>query len=59
MKLNRESQYFEVLIKLFDVYLNVGKRQKGGGRSLERLVDIDAYDYRNQGATGTVARQSG
>jgi diguanylate cyclase (GGDEF)-like protein len=46
-ELNRESQYFEVLIKLFDVYLRSGNVKKAA-ESLERLVDIDAYDYRNQ-----------
>jgi diguanylate cyclase (GGDEF)-like protein len=46
-ELNRESQYFEVLIKLFDVYLQGGKTQKAC-EALERLVDIDAYDHRNQ-----------
>jgi diguanylate cyclase (GGDEF)-like protein len=46
-ELNRESQYFEVLIKLFDVYLASGNIKRAA-ESLERLVDIDAYDYRNQ-----------
>jgi len=46
-ELNRESQYFEVLIRLFDVYLTSGN-VKRAAESLERLVDIDAYDYRNQ-----------
>src|SRR5467141_961833 len=46
-ELNRESQYFEMLIKLFDVYLHSGNVAKAA-ESLERLVDIDAYDYRNQ-----------
>jgi diguanylate cyclase (GGDEF)-like protein len=46
-ELNRESQYFEVLIKLFDVYLTSGNVAKAA-ESFERLVDIDAYDYRNQ-----------
>src|SRR5438105_2396700 len=46
-QLNRESQYFEVLIKLFDVYLTSGNVKKAA-ESLERLVDIDAYDFRNQ-----------
>src|SRR6266850_1798561 len=46
-ELNRESQYFEILIKLFDVYLQSGNVAKAA-ESLERLVDIDAYDYRNQ-----------
>jgi diguanylate cyclase (GGDEF)-like protein len=46
-ELNRESQYFEILIKLFDVYLNNGNVAKAGD-AIERLVDIDAYDHRNQ-----------
>jgi len=46
-ELNRESQYFEVLIKLFDVYLTTGNVRKAA-ESLEKLVDIDPYDYRNQ-----------
>jgi diguanylate cyclase (GGDEF)-like protein len=46
-ELNRESQYFEVLIKLFDVYLASGNAAKAA-ESLEKLVDIDPYDYRNQ-----------
>jgi diguanylate cyclase (GGDEF)-like protein len=46
-ELNRESQYFEVLIKLFDVYLTSGNVKKAA-ESMEKLVDIDAYDYRNQ-----------
>jgi diguanylate cyclase (GGDEF)-like protein len=46
-ELNRESQYFEVLIKLFDVYLTSGNVKKAT-ESLEKLVDIDAYDFRNQ-----------
>jgi len=46
-ELNRETQYFEILVKLFDVYFNAGDFRKACD-SLERLVDIDAYDYRNQ-----------
>jgi diguanylate cyclase (GGDEF)-like protein len=46
-ELNRESQYFEVLIKLFDANFNSGIFQKAS-EVLERLVDIDSYDYRNQ-----------
>jgi diguanylate cyclase (GGDEF)-like protein len=46
-ELNRESQYFEVLIKLFDVYLSSGNVKKAA-ESLERLVEIDPYDFRNQ-----------
>jgi len=36
-----------VLIRLFDVYLTSGNVAKAA-ETLERLVDIDAYDYRNQ-----------
>ena len=46
-ELNRESQYFDVLIKLFDVHFNAQDYRKAGD-ALERLVDIDAYDHRNQ-----------
>ncbi|PYT62623.1 MAG: hypothetical protein DMG35_07035 [Acidobacteria bacterium] len=46
-ELNRETQYFEVLIKLFDLYLTSGNVKKAA-ETLERLVDIDPYDYRNQ-----------
>ena len=46
-ELNRESQYFEILVKLFDVYFSGGNVQKAC-ETLERLVDIDSYDYRNQ-----------
>ncbi len=46
-ELNRESQYFDVLIRLFDLYLSSGNVVKAA-ECLERLVDIDAYDHRNQ-----------
>jgi diguanylate cyclase (GGDEF)-like protein len=46
-ELNRESKYFEILIKLFDVYIQAGNIPKAS-EALEKLVDIDAYDYRNQ-----------
>jgi diguanylate cyclase (GGDEF)-like protein len=46
-ELNRESKYFEIMIHLFDSYLKDGSIQKACD-SLERLVDIDSYDYRNQ-----------
>jgi diguanylate cyclase (GGDEF)-like protein len=46
-ELNRESQYFEVLIRLFDANYNSGNFAKAS-EVLERLVDIDSYDYRNQ-----------
>ena len=46
-ELNRESKYFEIMIHLFDAYLKHGDIRKACD-SLERLVDIDSYDYRNQ-----------
>src|SRR5215471_16340628 len=46
-ELNRESKYFEIMIKLFDAYLE-RKEVRKACDVLERLVDIDAYDYRNQ-----------
>src|SRR5215831_5166837 len=46
-EMNREAQYFEILVKLFDVHLESGNVPKAC-ETLERLVDIDAYDYRNQ-----------
>jgi tetratricopeptide (TPR) repeat protein len=46
-ELNRESQYFDVLIRLFDANYNSGNFAKSS-EVLERLVDIDSYDYRNQ-----------
>jgi diguanylate cyclase (GGDEF)-like protein len=50
-ELNRESQYFEVLIRFFDANFNSGNFQKSS-EILERLVDIDSYDYRNQERLG-------
>ena len=46
-ELNRESPYFEALIKLFDAYMKTGNIAKASD-TLERLVDIDPYDHRNQ-----------
>jgi diguanylate cyclase (GGDEF)-like protein len=46
-ELNRESQYFETLLKLFDVYAAKANFPKAC-ESLEKLMDIDPYDYRNQ-----------
>jgi diguanylate cyclase (GGDEF)-like protein len=46
-ELNRESQYFDILIRLFDVCFASGNLKRAS-ETLERLVDIDAYDYRNQ-----------
>jgi len=46
-ELNREAKYFDALVRLFDLYLAAG-RVKEACESLDRLVDIDPYDYRNQ-----------
>jgi diguanylate cyclase (GGDEF)-like protein len=46
-ELNRESQYFEILIKMFDAYLADGNVPKAC-ETIEKLLDIDAYDHRNQ-----------
>ena len=45
-ELNRETKYFESMVRLFDIYLEAG-RMKQACETLDRLVDIDPYDYRN------------
>jgi diguanylate cyclase (GGDEF)-like protein len=46
-ELNRETKYFDALVRLFDLYLGAN-RMKEACDTLDRLVDIDPYDYRNQ-----------
>ena len=46
-EMNRETKYFDALVRLFDVYLGAA-RLKEACETLDRLVDIDPYDYRNQ-----------
>ncbi|MGB0036375.1 MAG: tetratricopeptide repeat protein [Candidatus Acidiferrales bacterium] len=46
-ELNRETKYFDALVRLFDLYFAAG-RTKEACEALDRLVDIDPYDYRNQ-----------
>jgi len=46
-ELNREAKYFDALVHLFDLCLEAGKLQDAC-EALDRLVDIDPYDYRNQ-----------
>jgi diguanylate cyclase (GGDEF)-like protein len=46
-ELNREAKYFDALMRLFDLYLAAGQ-MKEACEALDRLVDIDPYDYRNQ-----------
>jgi diguanylate cyclase (GGDEF)-like protein len=50
-EMNRETKYFDSLVHLFDLYL--GSRElKKACETLDRLVDIDPYDYRNQERIG-------
>ncbi|HWW50494.1 MAG TPA: tetratricopeptide repeat protein [Verrucomicrobiae bacterium] len=44
--LNRETKYFEALVRLYDLYLAAGRMQEARD-ALDRLVDIDPYDWRN------------
>ena len=46
-ELNRETKYFDALVLLFDLYL-ANDQLPGACESLEKLVDIDPYDSRNQ-----------
>jgi diguanylate cyclase (GGDEF)-like protein len=46
-EMNRETKYFDAMVRLFDLYLPAG-RVKEACETLDRLVDIDPYDYRNQ-----------
>ena len=46
-ELNRETKYFEALALLFDLYL-ANDRIPDVCESLEKLVEIDPYDSRNQ-----------
>src|SRR6202050_3892945 len=46
-ELNREAKYFDALMRLFDLYFAAGQ-MKEACEALDRLVDIDPYDYRNQ-----------
>jgi len=45
-ELNRESKYFEIMTKLFEVYVGAGNIPKAS-ETLEKLVDIDPYDPGN------------
>jgi len=46
-ELNREAKYFDILAQLFDLDLEVGN-VSGACEALDRLLDIDPYDFRNQ-----------
>lgn len=45
--LSRETKYFDALVRLFDLYLGVDNLP-GACEVLEKLVEIDPYDSRNQ-----------
>jgi tetratricopeptide (TPR) repeat protein len=46
-QLNRETKYFDALVRLFDLYI-AAKDVQHACKAFERLVDIDPYDARNQ-----------
>jgi diguanylate cyclase (GGDEF)-like protein len=46
-ELNRETKYFDALVLLFDLYL-ANDQISGAVQSLEKLIEIDPYDARNQ-----------
>jgi diguanylate cyclase (GGDEF)-like protein len=45
--LNRESGYFDALVRLFDIYIETGDGARAGD-ALDKLVEIDPYDAGNQ-----------
>ncbi len=46
-QLNRETKYFDALVRLFDLYVAAGD-MRHASETFEVLVDIDPYDARNQ-----------
>src|ERR1700730_13286717 len=46
-QLNRETKYFDALVRLFDLCIAAGDMQHAS-KTFEKLVDIDPYDARNQ-----------
>ncbi|MCI0404001.1 MAG: tetratricopeptide repeat protein, partial [Acidobacteria bacterium] len=46
-ELNKESRYFKVLTSLFRIYFAAGDFKRAAD-TLERLIDIDPYDFHNQ-----------
>ncbi|HEV2298135.1 MAG TPA: tetratricopeptide repeat protein [Candidatus Acidoferrales bacterium] len=50
-QLNREVKYFDSLVRLFDLSLATGKVDEAC-ESVDRLVEIDPYDYRIQERIG-------
>src|ERR1700745_2204518 len=45
--LNRETKYFDALVRLFDLYIAAGDVQHAS-ETFDMLVNIDPYDARNQ-----------
>jgi GGDEF domain-containing protein/thioredoxin-like negative regulator of GroEL len=50
-ELNRETKYFDALVHLFDLYL-ANDQLPGACEALEKLVEIDPYDFRNEQRMG-------
>jgi diguanylate cyclase (GGDEF)-like protein len=46
-EINRETKYFDALVKLFDLYV-ADDQLSGACEAFEKLVEIDPYDSRNQ-----------
>jgi len=46
-EINRETKYFDTLVRLFDLFL-AKDQLPGACEALEKLVEIDPYDPRNQ-----------
>jgi len=51
--LNRESGYFGALVRLFDIYQETGDANRAG-EALDKLVEIDPYDFGNQTRLGQI-----
>lgn len=46
-QLNRETKYFDALVRLFDLYIAAGD-VRHASETFEMLINIDPYDARNQ-----------
>ncbi len=46
-EMNKESKYFDILGRLFDLYMAAGNT-KSACDTLDKLVDIDPYDFHSQ-----------
>jgi len=57
-EINREAKYFDALARLFD--LNLENNQLSGAcEALDKLVEIDPYDSRNQGRVDQLKGRAG